>query len=465
MALLVIVGLYLIGSSLPYTETLSYGVALALSLVLLWGRAQSRIQPGAQAGAQPGAQRLAVPRALAHLLVFPLLLLCVMLHGVYNHPLPDFLKDCWYFTLPVVYLAVGYLVYERVGQWQRLLQPMVLAGTAIAVLSLVHAALNREALAAASSVDAYREITGTGTFVPMVPLILVLLARRAGLPEQGILRRKSVRVFIYVVSTAAVLITFSRTHILTLVVGVACTVSYRSALRRLVGGGGLGLVFVLVGLGAGTYLLANARSGPLDLFLNKVANSGSEVKVRAYETFQDINNNWRGYEAYRATKTYEGYSTLDKIFGGGGGALVDLGFAMQLSTAQAFQYIPIMHNGYMYLLVKTGIAGLVLFALLVLQLLVLGRQALRLRDREALFAGLALLWTPLVMAATQGVITGIYNKGELIPILFLAGAATASYAQRRAALEAVAVQQLQQVVMARRMRMPASVVAVDISLS
>ncbi len=450
MALLVIVGLYLVGSSLPYTETLSYGLAVALSLTLLWGRVRQGAQPDARQGAQP----FAVPRALAHLLIFPLLLFSVMLHGVYNHPLPDFLKDCWYFTLPVVYLAVGYLVYERVGQWQRLMQPMVLAGTGIAVLSLVHAALNREALAAASSVDAYREITGTGTFVPMMPLILLLLARRAGLPEDGITRRKAVRVFIYVVSTAAVLITFSRTHILTLVVGVACTVSYRSALRRLVQGGGLGLVFLLIGLGAGAFGLLNARSGPLDLFLNKVANSGSEVKVRAYETFQDINNNWRGYEAYRATKTFEGYAAPEKIFGGGGGALVDLGFAMQLSTARAFQYIPIMHNGYMYLLVKTGITGLVLFALLVLQLLVLGRQALRLRDREALFAGLALLWTPLVMAATQGVITGIYNKGELIPILFLAGAATASYAQRRAAVEAVAVQQLQQVVAARRIGVP-----------
>ncbi len=421
MFLLVIVGIALSLSSLPSLELGAYYFGLLTSIVLLWRR----------------SRELALPRGLVYLLIFPLLLFCVTLHGVYGHPARDFVKDLWYFTLSIVYLSFGYLAFERVGSWQRFVQPMLIAGGGIAVFSVINAVVHRDSLATASSVDAYREVTGTGTFIPMLPLILVLLLRRARLPalstqRWNLDRWKTMRVFFYVSSTLAILITFSRTHILMLAAGGLCTLQWRSVVRRVAGGGGIGLLLMLVALIGGGSYLAQAKSGPLNMFMNKVVNSGSEVKVRAYETFADINNHWRGFEAYRAEKTYEGYSTGDKIFGGGGGALVDLGIAMQLSSTQAFKYIPITHNGYMYLLVKTGVCGLCLFALFILQLLATSWKALRLRTPEATFAGLALLWTPLVIVATQGVITGIFNKGELMPVLFLTGAAVASYSQARA---------------------------------
>lgn len=426
MFLLVIVGVALSLSSLPSLELGAYYLGLLTCVVLLWRR----------------SRELALPRGLVYLLIFPSLLFCVTLHGIYSHPVHDFAKDLWYFTLSVVYLSFGYLVYERVGQWQRLMQPMLIAGGGIAVFSVVNAVIHRDSLATASSVDAYREVTGTGTFIPMLPLILVLLLRRARLPAVGLERWKTMRVFFYVTSTAAILITFSRTHILMLAAGALCTLEPRSALRRVLKGGGIGLAVMLALAVASGYYVERASAGPLNMFMNKVVNSPSEVKVRAYETYADINNHWRGFEAYRAEKTYATYSTGDKIFGGGGGALVDLGIAMQLSSAQAFKYIPITHNGYMYLLVKTGVCGLCLFTLFIGQLLATAWKALRLRTPEATFAGLALLWTPLVIAATQGVITGIFNKGELMPVLFLTGAATASYAQARAKVPRVALDRL-----------------------
>ena len=423
MFMLLIIGIALSLSSLPSLELGAYYLGLLSSVVLLWRR----------------SRELAVPRGLVSLLIFPLLLFCVTMHGIYDHPARDFFKDLWYFTLPIVYLSFGYLSFERVGRWQRFAQPLLIAGGGIAVFSIVNAVVHRNSLATASSVDAYREVTGTGTFIPMLPLILVLLLRRARLPTAGLERWKTVRVLFYVTSTIATLITFSRTHILMLTAGVLCTLQWRSLVRRVLGSGGIGLLVMLVAVICGGYYLAHADSGPLNLFLNKVVNSGSEVQVRAYETFSDINNHWRGFEAYRAEKTYAAYSTGDKIFGGGGGALVDLGIAMQLSPTQAFKYIPITHNGYMYLLVKTGVCGLCLFALLIFQLLATSRKALRLRTPEAVFAGLALLWTPLVIVATQGVITGIFNKGELMPVLFLTGAAAASYAGAREKVPIVAL--------------------------
>jgi hypothetical protein len=421
MILLALITGFLVLSSLPSGGNAVWCLGLAMNLALAWGR----------------AVRLSIPRALMHLLLFPFLLFALNLHGIYDHALADFFKDFWYFTLPLVYLSVGYLCFERVGSWQRLMQPMILAGVGTGGYVLVHAVFNRGDLAAAATVDAYRAVTGGGTFVPMAPLMLVLVARRAGLPARGLERWKLVRVLVYVTGAGATLITLSRTHMVTLAGGILCTLHFRRALRKLVFSGGTGLVVLLLGVGGAVYLTTQAKAGPLDLFAQKVMNSGSEVQVRAYETFEQINNNWRGYEAYRASLTYAKFSLPEKIFGGGGGSLVDLGFAMQLSPTEFFKYVPYTHNGYMYILVKDGACGLCLFALFLLQMLWMARQAFRMRDPEATVAGLLLLWTPFVMAATQGVITGIYNKGELVPVLFLAGAAAASYARRREALQEV----------------------------
>ena len=114
------------------------------------------------------------------------------------------------------------------------------------------------------------------------------------------------------------------------------------------------------------------------------------------------------------------------MFGGGFGSLVDLGFAMQLGPGQEFQFIPVLHNGYMYLLVKTGFLGLTWFVLFIVQNLFTGLRVIRSKILEARMAGLIILWSCLVFLFTQGVITGIYNKAGLAPNLLILGAACAS---------------------------------------
>lgn len=420
MGLLVFIAVLMALNSFPHMEEPIWGISIVACLALMWQR----------------PTRMAIPRELMGLLAFPFLLFSLSLHGIYSHPLGDFGKDCWYFTLPLVYLALGYLAFERVGSWQRLMQPLILAGLGVGTYAILHAALNRGELAAAATVDAYRAITGGGTFGPMIPMVLILMARKARLPEFGVERWQGLRWAVYAVSTGAVLITFSRTHMVTLAAGVICALNYKSVTRRLLFSGGIPMVIALAVLAGGVYGLSHAKSGPVELFVKKVMNSSSEVQVRAFETYEQINQNWRGYEAYRAEKTFDTYSLTDKIFGDGSGAMVNLGFAMQLSPTESFQYVPITHNGYMYILIKDGIVGIALFALFMLQLLWMARQSLRMRDPEAKLAGLVLIWTPIVMIATQGVITGIYNKGEMMPVLFLTGAAVASYARRRRAFEA-----------------------------
>jgi hypothetical protein len=165
----------------------------------------------------------------------------------------------------------------------------------------------------------------------------------------------------------------------------------------------------------------------LESFVQKTANTSSEVNVHSYDTYEDINLNWRGFEASRAAKTYAEFGDTEKVVGGGFGTIVDLGFAMKLgATEESFEFVPLLHNGYMELLVKTGLVGLTLFILFCIQIAYMAFREFRQGGKCAKLNGLLLLWTVFVFALTQGSITGILNKGQLAPSLFLLGATCAS---------------------------------------
>ncbi len=373
--------------------------------------------------ARPGA--LSFPRPLARILVLPSLLLLVALPGALFHPLADSGKDLWYFFNPILYISFGYLLFEQIGRWQPILQPFLLIGLLTSVYSVVHVYSNRGLLIASESVEGYRQVAGFGFGQAVIPIVLLLFAARAGIAAGRLDRFRFIRVLLYLAGTAATVLSLSRTVILVLAAGWVLSINRRRLLAKLASKGGLGFAGLGVLLVGALTLMSSSTHNP-GFFLDKILHTTSEVEIQHYDTFQEINDNWRGFEAYRAFRTYDLLSAREKVMGGGLGTLVDLGFAMPLSPTESLQFIPITHNGYAYILIKTGFLGIALFVLFVLQI---GRQGLRtLRSNESahIFAGLLLLWTALDFSMTQGVITGIYNKSALAPNLLLLGAAYAN---------------------------------------
>jgi O-Antigen ligase len=367
-----------------------------------------------------------LPASLVRILVAPTLILCLGLHGIYSNSLYDVGKDLWYFSGPIVYIAFGYLVFERLGSWQRLVQPLVVIGAYACLVTIVGVVSNREQLLATTTVEDYRHIAGLGTFVLALPTVVLALMRNVGLPTIGVTRLTMVRATTYILSAIAVLSTFSRTHMVCLAAGLVCTVNPRLTPRRV-----RNYTAVMMGAAVLLALASSMFNGDkqvlLESFVQKLANTSSEVDVHSYETYEDINLNWRGFEAARAAKTYAEFGDTQKVVGGGFGTMVDLGFAMKLgNTGESFEFVPLLHNGYMELLVKTGPLGLGLFILFCIQIALMALREFRQSGKCAKLNGLVLLWTVFVFATTQGTITGILNKGELAPNLFLLGATCAS---------------------------------------
>ena|SRR5579859_1570834 len=410
MIISIVTAIFLLVSSYSL-EVEGWMIALIGSIVLLWTRSTV----------------LSLPTNLVRILVAPALIFCLGLHGIYSNSHYDVGKDLWYFSGPVVYISFGYLVFERLGSWQRLVQPLVVVGAYACLVPIIGVVLNRQQLLATTTIEDYRQIAGLGTFVLTLPTVLLVFMRHVGLPTPGITRLTIVRVTTYILSAMAVLSLFSRTHIVCLAAGLVCTVNPRFTPSRFrnytaILLGGAVLLVLVSGMVHGDKVDAL-----LDSFVEKTANTSSEVNVHSYETYEDINLNWRGFEASRAAKTYAEFGNTDKVFGGGFGTMVDLGFAMKLGdTGKSFEFVPLLHNGYMELLVKTGLLGLSLFIAFCAQIALMALREFRMPGKCAKLNGFLLLWTVFVFALTQGAITGILNKGELAPNLFLLGATCAS---------------------------------------
>ena len=372
---------------------------------------------------------VAIPQSLLRICVIPVLLLLLAMPGALFHPMRDVLRDLWYFTNPIVFIAFGYVLFEEIESWQAFLQPLIAIGLVASVYSAVNDFLNREVILLSSSTDAIH--LATGRFgQAMIPMVLILLARKVGLPAGRLDGRKALRIALYTLGSLAIIISFSRTLISVLSVGLLFSVRYKGLGTRMLRSKGVGALGFAAALGTVIFVAASSASLLSSSFFDKFANTADEVKFRHYDSFQEISDNWRGFEAYRGFQTYDGYSPREQVMGAGLGALVDLGFSMQLTPTESMRFIPIVHNGYTYLLVKTGVIGIMLFAIFVLQIGWLGVRMLRRTDPTRIFVGYLLLWTAIDFALTQGVITGIYNRSALAPNLILLGAAVASLRQR-----------------------------------
>ena len=388
MTISIITALFLLVSSYSL-EFAGWIVALTASIVLLWTRSTV----------------LSLPASLVRILVAPTLILCLGLHGIYSNSLYDVGKDLWYFSGPVVYISFGYLVFERLGSWQRLVQPLV--DHRRICLSWHHRCgcfkpgrITRN--------HQYRRLSGVRGRPHICSYFTDNRARfheicrfahdRGNTPDSG----KSNH--LYPVDDSGTS-QFSRTHIVCLAAGLICTVNPRFTPRRV-----RNYTVVLLG-GAILLVLASgffhsSRVGALiESFFEKTANTSSEVNVHSYETFEDINLNWRGFEASRAAKTYAEFGDTEKLFGGGFGTNVDLGFAMKLLGShgwESLESISLLHNGYMELLVKTGLLGLSLFIAVLHPDRCHGASGVPKSEKCAKLNGLLLLWAVFVFVMTRG---------------------------------------------------------------
>ena len=109
-------------------------------------------------------------------------------------------------------------------------------------------------------------------------------------------------------------------------------------------------------------------------FFGKILNSINEVALNDGSNPSEMLINWRGFEAYRAFVGFMESNFFNQLFGGGFGALVDLGFTVEISKEMNYEFLPILHNGYFHTLVKYGVVGLFCYAIFLKRIIIQNKK-------------------------------------------------------------------------------------------
>lgn len=337
----------------------------------------------------------------------------------------DFSRDLFAFARGIICLFFGILLSKYVSNIATFYKCFVIF---ILFASLQHLSLVAANIHNFGSFNTYRKSTGMTNFDEAILLSLFFSALFNSRLRQLLGKRN----FVYKMITAVILISFityfSRTMVLTLVVLIffmADTINVRRISypknRRI-----FSAIIIIAVLFTSLSLLAAANPSNILLrtFIEKFQRSSEEVfwnaEANATATMRDIQNNWRGYEAYQGLMKFREGTNAQQFFGYGFGALVDLGIYMLLGAVE-YDQVPFLHNGYVYLLVKCGIIGVVFYLLF---LYLIGFSKIRsddFEDAELYYYYQMLSGLSCITLINTFTFFGLFNPnplGATVPILF-----------------------------------------------
>lgn len=255
----------------------------------------------------------------------------------------DVCKDMIYVLFPLLFWLLGKnMALDR----KRALTGLFLAGAAVSLCDLANGVC-QILYRGVSGLTLYqfRKIIGAGH-----PLTLITLFIYMFMPQNVFLKKKQAFGCLGIL-LADLLIHFSR---ITLLNGCIFLLFLR-ILRKPAKAFRYGFL-VATGLAAayGTF------PGIFRNYMDRLVHSPTEISyAREVWDHASVVTNWRGYEVYCALEKFFRAGTLEKIFGGGFGAQLDVkGKAYLVTTEEA---LPFLHNGYFSVLMVWGVFGCVAF--------------------------------------------------------------------------------------------------------
>jgi hypothetical protein len=340
--------------------------------------------------------------------------------GGRDAPIYEYFKDAWYVANPVLVMLAGYTLYAMKPDLGRGLRAFVIAGLIVACWQLRGYFIDPTIIALPA--DTIRRIIGTGSYVPVLGLVILIVfvgQWRSALKLPGWLGG----LFIVVMVTAVAGV-FSRSALVVVAIGVAALIGCfgRCEWWRV---GLPAVLLVLAGYVAQLYVDTESDYA-LKTYGGKLARTLQELTVGEGAGARAINLNFRAFETGRALDQYVDAPVASMIFGQGFGATVDLGITMPLQITdtgyRGVRHIGIFHNGYIFLLIKVGMLGLLLYGGVLAYLYAVGRRRAGgpLADPEAR-AGRLFQFAVVTLAATTYFIAGVFNRTDMFPVLLLIG--------------------------------------------
>ena len=336
-------------------------------------------------------------------------LLAIIVGLFYEYDLYFIIRDITYLLKPITGLLLGYQLFSK--HIKNPFQFIVYAGIAIASYHLFLVAYGI-LIEGARNVREIREHGGYFNDFEVYTLVILLFNKKLNL---GFSKQKCYA-FILLMAISSFFY-LARTNFIQFIVLVIALKGFlvmnRKALKAIIAL----IILIVVGYTSIVYYNPHRNGKGMDEFLYKI----KIIPTEAFSTrinrddWKDFNDNYRSYENIRTVQQLSYNETM--FFGEGMGSQVDLKQKVYLGDMQ-LRHISILHNGYMTVLIKSGLLGVFIYLLSIVFFFRKNKYPNEtLTNINYLFVG-----TGVFLILSNWVFMGLYNpidtKSLLIGFLF-----------------------------------------------
>jgi len=283
---------------------------------------------------------------------------------LYKYPLFNINKDVLHFIKPLLGVFLGYVFYKKINNLKLFIKTIIITGF---ISSIIHFLL----ILSIQRINNVADIRsfGTDSFIELTAVLFLVFYRKFN--NDNLFSNKLYYYGILIPVLFSSILYFSRTMIVMTIVALLSIYGYTIITKQTIK---IIAVLILFTIGFYAFLFSiniHRNNGGVESFLYKVKNAPAEVfksKVDR-ENHADLWDHWRGYEASRAIALLN-EKPITYVFGCGYGSLVNLKLYAPLSKddTKGMKYISELHNGYLYILYKTGIIGIFFYLFFLISL-------------------------------------------------------------------------------------------------
>ncbi|MBP9848239.1 MAG: O-antigen ligase family protein [Flavobacterium sp.] len=335
-----------------------------------------------------------------------LLLFPIFIGVVQGNSIANIIKDLSYFLKPTLGLILGYIIFKKINNIEVFVKTVVFSGLISALIHFVILIFFTNLMS--GEVSQIREY-GKDNFLELFSLFVLLTHSKF---TKDKLFSKKAHYFYLILLSFSCLMYLSRTM---LIVGIILYLSIKG--YTLIRYRSIKIIAIIISIVLLFYVYLfsvkidrNAKGFEGFLYKMKIAPSEIFLSKIDRENHKDLWDHWRGYEANRAFALMK-QSPSSYLVGTGFGSLIDLKFNSPLGDQKkGLRYISEIHNGYVFVLYKTGIIGLLLLLIFLINLYLKGYHR-----KNFIFIMISSI--SVTYFFTTLTITGIFNKRDIIILL------------------------------------------------
>ncbi|RLD27266.1 MAG: hypothetical protein DRI75_09970 [Bacteroidetes bacterium] len=348
--------------------------------------------------------------------IFPLILILIIASissFFYPSTLYDNIKDSFFLLKPVLFILLGYILISKINNKDFIFKVIIYMAVFFAIIHLIEVFIFL--LDHPFNVNRIRGETGLSNDLELFAIVFLIVNKKGKYFSIRLNYSKFIKILLY----CSFILYFSRTMLVALFILIFAINGYTKFTRK-----GVIYIFLFLFLIIMFYMFLNS----IDISSENVGIEGFlyKIKMAPAEIFYPSNSidikdhanlweHWRAYEALKALEQLvETKYMLGLFFGKGLGSLVDLGFIAPLNS-EGMQFIPKIHNGYINIMFKTGILGL-LFYFIFLSYLYL-QSYMKALNIKVLFINNLISGIGIYFAFTTLIVSGIYNQSDISAII------------------------------------------------